>query len=364
MARTCIAPSPLADFVELGATRQGRLFRKHILNKGTLHYPKAPGGKVEIDDTFIDTLTRNFDNGVSMVQVPLAGPRNEHSESPDLNIGQVVGIERGTGADIDKVYALIDARKHAEDLGSTLLGASALMSLDYEDTNTGMKVGPTLLHVAVTNRPYVTGLQDYQEVIAASAEYSGDTVMLTNTATIEEEDTMTRDEMIAALKALPTDAIDVLALQAQVEAATAPDAALTALTQTLADSGLVQLSGDSISTTDVVNAVAQLAKSNVELSASVDGLLTDKATAEVHALVTTGFLTPAQEAPMLALKLSNEELFTQLVPDKPLIKLSDEQGLTPPDQTPEFDVDAEIERALALGAERGYLKKTAKTPTA
>ena len=72
----------------------------------------------------------------------------------------------------DKVYTLLDIRDPAaaEKMGKTLLGASAFLHMDYTDTRTNKKVGPTLLHTCVTNRPYVTDLDDYEEVVAATAD--------------------------------------------------------------------------------------------------------------------------------------------------------------------------------------------------
>lgn len=358
-----IAPSTESGFVALGATRQGRLFRKHILTKGTLLYPGVAGGKVEVDDAFVNQLKANFEADVCpIVQVPLAGPKNEHTEEPDRNIGQVVGLEEGTGADTGKVFALIDARKHAEDLGSTLLGASAMMSLDYTDTKTNTKVGPALLHVAVTNRPYVTDLDGYSEVVAASAEYSDDAVLLTPaTATLEKEVTdMDKAELLAALKALEgADAVDVEALLAENASLKATKAeggsdagaaaALAALTSTLAGTGLVELTaGTDIGISDVITAVAQLAERNVNLTNTVVGLTTEKAEASIDALIAEGRILPAQRAAYLSVKLSNQELFDQLVPEKPLVTLSQESGFTPPELQPQIDVDAEIARYVDM----------------
>src|ERR1044072_4503734 len=172
-----IVPSDGDGYVELARTKQGRLFRKHILNKGPLLHPTT-GATISIDDKFVSTLTKNFNDGVcDIVQVPLANDKNEHSEDPMRNIGEVIGIE----AKDDKVYAVIDARDApaADKLGKTLLGASAMLHLDYTNTKTGQKVGPTLLHTCVTNRPYVTGLEDYKEIVAATSDTSQRAVLLT-----------------------------------------------------------------------------------------------------------------------------------------------------------------------------------------
>ncbi len=80
-------------FVHLARTKQGRLFRKHLLNLGKLRHP-ATGRVINVDKEFYDTMKRNFDAGVcDIVQVPLANGKNEHSEDPERKIGEVVEIE-------------------------------------------------------------------------------------------------------------------------------------------------------------------------------------------------------------------------------------------------------------------------------
>jgi hypothetical protein len=182
-----IIPSPAGsgDYVELARTRQakGRVFRKHILNLGTLIHPKT-GEKITLDEPWFDRFKVNFDNGVcDIVQVPLANDENKHVEDVLRNAGEVIGVER----EGSKIYDLVDirdpeiAQKMADKL---ILGASAFLSLDYTDTSTGDKAGPTLLHHCLTNRPYVTGLDDYEEVIAASADGEGDVIVLAQEETV------------------------------------------------------------------------------------------------------------------------------------------------------------------------------------
>lgn len=121
-------PLSAERYVELGATpkARGRVLRKHILNLGDLRYK---GRTLTLDDAWYDQLKRNFESGVSTVQVPLA------------NTGEVVGLERQGS----KVYTLIDVRDPdaAQRIADgRILGASAYLHLDYEDTRNGKKVGP------------------------------------------------------------------------------------------------------------------------------------------------------------------------------------------------------------------------------
>lgn len=352
-----IAPSDGPGFVELARTKTGRMFRKHILNKGSLLHPKT-GETIQIDDAFVSSLTRNFADSVcDIVQVPKAGPKNEHSEDPDRNIGEVVGLEEKDG----KVYALFDCRssEDADKLGKTLLGASAMMHMNYTDTRTGKKVGPTLLHMAVTNRPYVVDLEDYEELISASADSSGEPAMLT-TATTEESPTMDLAELLDILK--DEHGIDVGALQAQAEYHENDDQRNTNLSNVLASalsqSGLVQLSseGDSVTDQDIIAAVAELANTNVALSGRLESLEAESAEQTVDALISAGMILPAKRETMIKLKLSNEELFVELLPDAPLVHLSREEGLEEVNPSNELDVDAEIARLAGVGKESGYIR--------
>jgi len=357
MNEYAIVPGPRSDFIELGrsSATKGRLFKKHILSKGTLNYN---GKKIPIDDKFFQALETNFDNHVcDIVQVPVAGANNEHTEDPFRNIGEVVKLEHSGS----KLYAVIDARDEnaADKLGKTLLGASAMFSMDYTDTRTDTKVGPTLLHVAVTNRPHVVELDDYEELIAASADGSGEHITLTSL----KENKVTLDELLGELK--DEHGIDVPDLQAkaeQVDQAVALSAKLTETLDKLNDSGVVALSnkdGAAVSGDEIVAAVAQLGEKNVALSAKVDALVEDKkkdkAEARVEKLVDEGFILPAKKDAYLAILLSNEEQFEALIPEKPLVALSAESLKDPEDEQHKKTVDDEILRLTSSATAKQYI---------
>jgi hypothetical protein len=356
--------------VELSRKPSGTLFRKHILTKGELIHPVTKS-RIKIDDKFVSTLKDNFDKKVCpIVQVPLANAANQHVENPDANVGEVVDVEIKD----DKVYAIIDARD--EDAvkrfkNKTYIGASAMLSLDYEDTSTGKKAGPTLCHVAVTNRPYITNLDDYEEIVKASADISDDAVLLTEPAETEdteketgsenepeskEQETMTKEELIAALK--NDHGIDVEALQTEA-AKPATDAAELSnkLVEALKNANVIKLSNsdDDTNVEQVVGAVVELANDNVKLTNRVDALeLSNKeilATAEVEGKVRDGYIDPAKKDAMVKLYLSNQDLYTELLPAEPVIELSAQRGTSTDadDNKVELDVEAEAKRYLELG---------------
>jgi hypothetical protein len=331
---------------------QGRLFEKHILTKGLLIHPVTKA-KINVDDAFVAAMQDNFAKGYCpIVQVPLANAKNEHVENPGANLGEVMGIRtRG-----DKVYALIDAREDADKFGKTYLGASAYLSTDYTDTKTDAKVGPTLLHVAVTNRPYVTDLDDYTEVLAASDDSTGEVVVLT--AAPEDPVPLTLPELLAALK---TDhGIDVEQLQAAAAAPQGPDAAAlsSALVDALKTAGLVGLSdsqGD-ISLSDVTAAVVELAADNKGLHSKVGELELTAAQAEVDGYISVGRLLPKTREVAVRMALANDRdgLAAILAPvGEPYVKLSAQNGLPGNDgeQGQERDIDGELARLTATHGE-------------
>jgi len=359
MAGFAIVPQPHGSegFVKLSRTPQGKIYEKHILNYGPLFYPGVRGGAVDINDAWADRLIANFKAQVcDIVQVPLAGANNEHSEDPSRNIGEVVGLVKRN----KKIYAQIDARDEvaASRLGKTLLGASALLHLNYTDTRTNQKVGPTLLHVAVTNRPYVVGLEDYKEVIAASAiganAVDGMREAVVLSAPNSQEDKMELDDLKAELKADYGIDVDALVLSAGVVDNAV--ALSNSVQEALTEQGFLALSNDGEpSTEDLVGAINKAGEQIVSLTAEVEAVRTEKAKTDaeshVDSLVRSGHILPKNRDAQVTLLLSNAELFDQLLPEQPLVRLSNEGGeigTHPADEKPAGDVAAEVNRLAEL----------------
>lgn len=173
MSRVGIFPAPGGSdegYVELGATPQGRRFSKHILTIGRQFVHPKTGKPITLGEDAWQQMKSNFDAKriTPIVQFPIVGADNRHTESPLANAGECVDLIR----DGDKVIAVIDVRDEAiaAKVGSTILGASAMLHLDARDPQTAERAGVALLHVAATNRPALVDLDDYAEVVAASAE--------------------------------------------------------------------------------------------------------------------------------------------------------------------------------------------------
>lgn len=347
------APQDAQGFVALARTKQGRLFKKQILPMdGSFTHPANPGRSIHVDKKFAETLRQNFKAGLcDIVQVPIVNDANQHVEDPTRNIGEVVDVTY----DDKGVYALIDARKRETDLGKTLLGASALMHMNYADTRTGQKKGPTLLHVAITNRPYITNLEDFEEIVAASAGGAADTsgappvVMIPATADTEEK--MDLDQMLSVLK--DEHGIDVLALQEKAETGTSE--LVTALSNVLSDATGKTPQTDALSIKDVADAVIELAEERVALSAQVEDLVVQneelalkEATAEVDTLVRAGRILPKQRDTMIALSRTDRDTFDALLPDDAIVALSEEGVLTHDAPDMSEDMQTNIERLAEL----------------
>lgn len=395
-----IVPSPLSDWSELkddstavalARTVQGKVYRKHILSRGKLFHP-VTGTEISVDDKFISALKRNFDNNVcDIVQVPLANDKNEHVESPAANLGEVVGIE--DDPESGKIYALVDARADAEKFGKTYLGSSAFFHLNYKDSKTNTRVGPTLLHVAVTNRPYVTGLDPYEPVVAASAEDIGQPAVVRMSGANDEEGSMPRslDEIVSEL--LTDHNIDFNDLKTKLTAAedknTEIETKLTAAEERATkaegeksdETQLVtkivsalkgteqetKLSGENVSDDDLVKAVTALADRNVALASEQETAVTriaslekKNAEGEIDRLIDEGRILPKKRDVFLTMALTNRELFDQVLPEEPIVKLNAEK-LTGADLrehgSREIDVDKELERLTATGgAAAQYIK--------
>ena len=360
MDKVVLSDQDTNDFVECSSKHvktQGKLFKKQILRFGSFSHPKNPDYRIKVDQEMFQSLKKNFDNGVCpIVQFPEVDALNRHVENPSNNLGQVVDID----ADEEGINAYIDVRKHSEDIGKTILGASANLALAYIDKRTGKNAGPTLLHVAATNRPYLVDLNDFETVSASDADTNEEVVLLlsdsgynTNHIISEEEKNMTKDELIAALS---EHGIDVVAGQ-----------------QALADvQGYVSLSnvlGD-----DVVATPETLSNAMVELSNSIkdrDAQIEERETriqdltaqiqeaslssseAEVDGLIEKGRILPAWRDTMIQLSMSDREKFDTFVLPEELAKFElSEQGFTTSEktleETPEARAKAEGQRLANL----------------
>lgn len=339
-----------ADFVECSnqhVKAKGKLYKKMIFRWGEFSHPNNPNYKVKVDRDFYDKLKTNFDNRVCpIVQFPLVDDQNRHVESPDKNLGEIVDMS----ADEEGIYTYIDVRKFADDVGSTILGASAKVSLNYDDRKSNTKVGPTLIHVAATNRPYLTDLKDF-ETVSASADTSEEVVLLLSEGNTqpnsEEESSMNKDELIAALTEY---GIDVAAGQQ----ALADVEGFVALSNVIEDDVVTP---DALANTivELTNSVNEREERIQELTAQIQEVNLSKATSEVEGLIEKGRILPAWKEDMIDLSMNDRDRFeTFLLPEKVGEAELSEQGFTPSNSSLEEDP---ADRAKAEGARLAGLSK-------
>jgi hypothetical protein len=372
-----LVPSPRGAFEQettsLARSQRGKLYRKQILKKGTYPHPADPSKPLVIDDGLIDSLVTNFNAEVcDIVQVPVADDSNRHVEDPLRNIGEVSGWEKSD----DGLYGLIDVRDEsaAPKLGRTLLGTSAMMHLNYTDTRSGRRVGPTLLHTLVTNRPYITGMEGYEEVVAASADTQGNEAVVFAT---REEDTQMpdRDELIAALR--DEHQIDVEALQTQVTELSArpdPDAFGRQVLEVVKAAGAelptkAKKDGENddedgeFGIRDVAEAVIELAHEHRESQTALQEMRAEREAAkqreterEVTDLITAGRVLPSQKDAMVKLAREDRETFDAIVPANPIVDLA-EHGTDTSEMPDIEEFNAEVARLSEMAdTERGVTK--------
>lgn len=358
------------DFLSLAKTKTGAIFRKKILPYGTIIHPKTKK-KIAITKEIGAQMKKNFDAGlgVDMVQTPLADDNNAHSQRPDLNRGEVIDIELTD----DGIYTIMDIRD--KDVADSMRekkirGSSAYINMNGVDNNTGEIIGPVLVHNCITNNPYVTGLGDYEEILAMSDSFDGekdtvhlfefiddsksetalsdepqteDNVVLSQEPDEKENITMTKEELIAALK--NEHGIDVVALESTASEASSTASLANQVVDALTNSGVLSLSNAADADSEkVLGAVVELAKDHVALGKKVESLELSAAETHVKSLVGKGYILPKQEKVMTNLFLSNRDDFDALLPEEPLVKVEgDEIGLTAVEtETKEIDVDKAV----------------------
>lgn len=318
-----------SEYVELTntATRKssGKLFRKQILHEGSFIHPNNPNKKVVIDQKFAQDLIKNFKSGDDIVQFPLVDDKNRHSEDPTRNLGEVVGLtyEPGRG-----VFAEIDVRKHAEDVGKTIIGGSAMIAMSYRNNVTGEVKSPVLLHVAATNRPYVPNLEGFQEIMAMSdTTIDEDLVFLSELQEIGGA--MSKDEMIAALKEYGIDVPDLQRRAAAVDNIAALSNLIDPRDATITLSDLAQATIENDERNLELSNQLEAANTSVtELTEEIKTLKLSAAEAEIDKLIEEGRIFPKAREKMIELSVTDRETFDALVPEEAIVQLSNGQTVT------------------------------------
>jgi hypothetical protein len=159
---TYILESPDAPLraVELSEGR-GKQFLKQLVKYGTFADPAdRKNGKMHLDPDWGQKIVENFTKGYrGRIPVP-AGHTHSDTELATNNRGELLSVESRA----DGLWGVLDIRdpKTVEDIESERLwDVSINFDNEYVDSKTGSEVGPTLMHVALVNDPYVKGMPTF-----------------------------------------------------------------------------------------------------------------------------------------------------------------------------------------------------------
>ena len=140
----------------------GTMFRKQIVKFGDWANPENPKQVMKLDKSWAEKIKANFDNGtVGRVPVPVS-----HTNLASLNSGEVISLS----VEKDGLYATLDIRNAETSLQieeGTIWDVSVAFDNEYVDKKSGKVAGPTLLHVALVNNPYLKGMKPFQALSEA-----------------------------------------------------------------------------------------------------------------------------------------------------------------------------------------------------
>ena len=179
--KTYYFTSPTAQATQLGTT--GRLFKKQVLPLGEWVDPLFPEDKMVFTSEFLQRMVDNFKAGVAgRVATP-----SFHTDDSQFNKGEVVDVE----LEDDGLYAYVDIRddETARNIeNDTIWDVSAKFTDDYRDTKTGTWYGPTLLHLALVNNPYIKKMNPFKALAESlHQQLGGEVRALSESQTLKEE---------------------------------------------------------------------------------------------------------------------------------------------------------------------------------
>jgi hypothetical protein len=150
------------------ASFNGTIYRKQLVKFGEWENPDYPwfsdDPKMTLDEDWGNKVKENFEAGNLGSKVPV--PLN-HTDDVKANTGELVALEVVAG---DGLYGDLEIRdaQTIEDLDNGLIfDVSISFVWDLVRQDNGKHYGPTLLHVALVNTPYLIGMNAFEKVGAA-----------------------------------------------------------------------------------------------------------------------------------------------------------------------------------------------------
>lgn len=278
-----------------------------------------PSGELRFDRAFAERVIANFRSYPGKVPSDYDHGSEKGAAGPDVGIasGWVERVELEPGG----VFAYVDPTARAVGLveAGEYRFASPTVHFDWTDPRTGKPQGPTLLSVALTNRPFIRGMAPIESVTLRDAGASPPR----KAAPMPDETP-------------PQPAPETIAL-----------ADHTAQVQQLRD--------------EIATLADRTTKAEAEATKLRDEKLERDAIADVEAGERAGKIVPATRAKMLELRKASPALFADLLAASPaLVKFGSPVGAdapsAPPTQTRDEKGDALVKLADSIAVERkvGY----------
>jgi hypothetical protein len=155
------------------ASFNGSVYRKQLVKFGVWENPDYPwfsdDPKMTLDEAWAEQIVENFNAGNLGSKVPV--PLN-HTDDVKANTGELVGLEIVAG---DGLYGDLEIRdaETIESLDNGLIfDVSISFVWDLVRQDDGKHYGPTLLHVALVNTPYLIGMNAFEKVGATLSKLS------------------------------------------------------------------------------------------------------------------------------------------------------------------------------------------------
>ncbi len=173
-----------------------------VFRTGTFHHPRY--GKFTVTDADLEQMVANFGTVRPKPPTEMVVDYDHLTERADVQ-GLAAGWVRGLETAPGELSAIVDwtpkAAEHIRD--KTYRYISPVWQIDYHDKETDESHGPTLLAIALTNRPFFEGmspvvLSERIEKANARVMALSETVLASYTATAADESI---DEMTQAIRA-------------------------------------------------------------------------------------------------------------------------------------------------------------------
>lgn len=150
------------------ATFSGNIYRKQVAKFGAWENPDYPwfsdDPKMTLDEAWAEQIVDNFNKDSLGSQVPV--PLN-HTDDVRVNTGVVESLEVVAGDGLYANLKIIDEETQAKLDSGLIFDVSISFVWDLVRQDDGKHYGPTLLHVALVNTPYLIGMNSFEKVGAA-----------------------------------------------------------------------------------------------------------------------------------------------------------------------------------------------------